>query len=198
MYGQDSAVPAAIAAMGSPDGALTPVLVSQEAAVASTAATEAPNAAGVPPVAVSQPAAVQAPVTASPTPTPAPALGAPLAVQLAPAPATGTGAGLAIEPLALVVQPDPAGPVGHATVTVTNRDAAAAQEVWVSAELPDLLTLEVALTQPHIATLALGVDLAQAAGAGKQAPTAARVFVTTAAGTTTIQVTWKPLPYGSM
>lgn len=197
MYGQDSAVPAAVAAMGTPDGALTPVLASQEAAVASAAATQAPVAAAAPAVAVPQPAGAQAPATA-PAPTPTPALGAPLAVQLAPAPATGTGAGLAIEPLALVVQPDPAGPVGHASVTLTNHDAAAAQEVWVSAEFPDLLTLEVALTQPHIATLALGVDLAQAAGAGKQAPTAARVFVTTAAGATTIQVTWKPLPYGSM
>ena len=197
MYGQDSAVPAAIAAMGSPDGALTPVLASQEAAVASTASTQASNAAALPTFDVPQPASEQAPATA-PATTPAQALGAPLDVQLAPAPAAGSGAGLAIEPLAVVIQPDPAGPVGHASVTLTNHDAATAQVVWVSAELPDLLTLRVSLTQPHVAALALGVDLAQAAGAGKQAPTAARLFVTTAAGTTTIQATWKPLPYGSM
>lgn len=195
MNGQDSAVPAAVAAMGSPDGALTPVLASQEAAAASTTASQMPTAAVAPAGTVSQPAGGQAPTTA---PTTAAATSAPLEVQLAPAPATVTGAGVAVEPLSLEVRPDPAGPVGHASATLTNHDAATAQVVWVSVELPDLLQLEVSLAQPHVATLTLGIDLAQAAGAGKQAPTAARLCVMTAAGTTTIPVTWKPLPYGSM
>lgn len=169
-----------------------PVQMPPEILAAIPLAMPAPVAA---PAAMVAPAAPVAPSASEQTPL---ATGAPVHVQLAPAPVAVAGGGVEIEPLALIVPPDPAGPVGQAAVTLTSQDAAAPQVVWVSAELPDLLAMEVYQTQPHVATLALRVDLARAAAYAVPAPTGARLYVTTAAGTTTVQVTWKPLPYGSM
>lgn len=188
---QAVAMPAPVNAMGAPDGALVPVLAGAEPTPPVATATGAP--------AVAVTASLEAPQTApSEQPTSLPPASAPVAIQLAPAPTTVGDGSVDIQPMEAEIAPDAAGPVGQAMVTLTNRDGGTAQVVWMSAEQADLLAMEVDLAQPHIATLTLRVDLAQAAALGSQAPVSARLYAMTSAGTTTVRVTWRPLPYGSM
>ncbi|MGH2515361.1 MAG: hypothetical protein ACRDHP_06870 [Ktedonobacterales bacterium] len=206
---------------GNPDGALVPVTAGAVAGTApttvapqsgATTQTQAPTpgagAAGSP--AAGTPAAM---ASAGSLTVVAPALAAapngataPIGVTLAAAPVSEAGpgpdgapSGVLVAPSAMEVAPSPAGPVGEATLTLTNLDTEG-QVVWISDDTPDLVELAIgpAAAPLHVATVMVRVDLAQAAGLGAKTPGGANLYVTTATGTQTVRVNWKALPYGSM
>ena len=123
--------------------------------------------------------------------------GVPLEVTLAAAAVTTAGAAIEVTPASVQVSPDPAGPVGTAQLSVVNHSAEE-QVIWLSHDLPEFA--EVSTSQPtaDTVTVTVKVDLAQSAAMTATVPANGKVFVTTASGITTVQVTWRPMPYGSM
>ena len=190
-------VAGALGGMGSPDGALTPVVSGTGAPPVASSGTSAAGSGSTP--AALQPAAIAIPVTkGGPGAVPA----APLAIHLAAA-VSGTGtvttgtASVIVAPAELTIQPDPTGPIGHATLTITNA-LPSDQNAWVSSAAPDAIVLVMAMTSPQIATVTVNIDLAQSAASHGDAPAESQLFVTTATGMTSVRVSWRPLPYGSM
>lgn len=127
---------------------------------------------------------------------PAP-MSAPCEIRLAGAVNGVRGAPVQVTPAAITLAPDPAGPLGQNTLSLSN-GSTVEQTVWLSYELPDVLSVAVEQPAPSGATLRATVDLANAASLGAQAPTQARIYVTTATGTTVVTVSWRPMPYGRM
>lgn len=124
-------------------------------------------------------------------------MSAPMEIHLAGVANGIAGGTVAVTPTSIELLVDPAGPLGQNTVSLAN-SSSAEQLIWLSYESVVGLIVTVEQPVPSRVTLRVTVDLAYAASFGAQAPKQATIYITTAAQTTPVMVSWRPLPYGRM